>query len=166
MLFISCVLFYDFCQLLGAELGALPLKITSLQPAQLPQFRRVLLNWTWLGHWTCAQPSIVPPESVPHCQGGLSGQLRWLARKEVEDWWQGCFLQPSLSETHPGGRICPFRGFLDFAGHGSASGAHPTWWHLLLCLRWELCPSSSDLGTVSSHSAFSFCCFVPLKYSF
>lgn len=59
-------------------------EITSLQPAQFSQSRTGLLNWTWLGHWTWAQPSIVPPESVAHCQRGLSGQeaARW------GDWWE------------------------------------------------------------------------------
>lgn len=66
-----------------------------LKASSAPQLRRVLLNWTWLGHWTCAQASLVPPASVLHCQGGLSG----LKAAKWGDWWEerGAELLPPTS---------------------------------------------------------------------
>lgn len=62
--------------------------------------------------------------------------------------------------VHAEETLCPFRGSLGFVDCGFAHGAQHTWWHftLLSCLCWDLCPSSADLGTVSSQ-CISLLCF-------
>lgn len=72
----SSVLFSDFYQFLKVDLGCVLLKITLVKqpPGYFPSLGVCTQVCTHtLGWWTCAQSSIVLPETVPSGQNGLSG---------------------------------------------------------------------------------------------